>query len=126
MAAQSILSGIIGLSTCIAGINKRFALTLAIGHLITLQFIRSYNVDSVKCGYIHIEVMFRLNSRRRSATDIKLIFDDLAAAGLLTWQRKGTKRGLLGLTVTQSGLQVLNEFERLLRNYKVKGLPESV
>ena len=123
MASQRFITAVIGYKSCLSVLSHRNGLKLAVNDLFLLEIIRDYNDIGVKCGLKHLEQVLTLVGRRTARALTQSDLARLTAAGLVVSRRAPGWYKLLNLSLTISGIQLLSDFERLLSNYKVKGLP---
>ena len=121
MQSNPILSSVIGINNCITTLNSRYKYNLTPAHLIALQIVLYYNSMQVNCTFAAIQLAMKLNGRYCNSNNMQRINTDLYNDGLLLRLLSGGNR--LNLQVTLKGKLVLNDFERMLSNYKIKGLP---
>ena len=119
MSSFQPLPAIFGGNPCVVLLGRKHGLKLVVNDLFILSVIKQYNVSGVHCGICHISAICKANYKCTSPNKLVADIKRLSAAGLVT-----TKRiKLLNITVTVQGCLLLDGFEKLLSNYKLKGLP---
>ena len=123
MDSNKLILTIIGHNTALTAISRNIGVKLAKNDLLMVYQVLTFNQAGVKCGIKHLDEFCRDNGFTRDRGRIAGDLTRLVTAGLVTIYKPKAWYSLLQITVTIQGKQVLNDFNKLLSSYKVKGLP---